>query len=78
MLASFLGHSDVLWDGLSRRESDVILWGGGGWVGKTHAVQHAGTGWGEVVVAKLGILLWECGVVLRGAGRCARVISLQC
>jgi hypothetical protein len=41
--------------------------------GDLHAVQHAGHAGGYVLVARLGILLRECGVVLRGAGSCVCV-----
>ena len=39
-------------------------------VGDLNAVQHAGNAGGEVVAARLGIMLRECGIVLRGAGLC--------
>ena len=41
-----------------------------------HEVLRAGKAGGEVVAARLRILLSECGVVLRGAGVCAFVKQL--
>jgi hypothetical protein len=38
-----------------------------------NAVQHVEKAWGEVVAARLRILLRECGVVLHGAVLCAFV-----
>ena len=37
------------------------------------SVQSVGNSGGAVVVARLGILLRECGVVLKGAGVCVFV-----
>ena len=48
----------------------MIWWGS---VGELNAVQHARNVWGEVVAARLGIMIREYGVVLQDAGVCACV-----
>ena len=59
------------WYSLSPSDpAERVIW----WeCGILHGVPRAGKAGGEVVAARLRILLRECGVVLRGEGLCACV-----
>jgi len=54
--------------------AERVIWCEG--MGDLDAVRHAGNALGEVVAARLRILLRDCGVVLQGAGVCACVKQL--